>query len=83
MDIQILRAFFGWCTVLNLGLMIYIYLMVTIAGDFVYWTQSKFFPISRETFDTVVYCWIALYKSVWFVFNLVPWIALKIIAKNY
>ncbi len=80
MDIQTLGAFFGWCTVLNIGILIIIGLFVTIGGDFVYWIQSKFFPISRETFDTVVFCWIALYRVVLIAFNFVPWIALKIIA---
>ncbi len=79
MDIPTLQSFFMWCTILNLGLLIVTSLVCTIAGNFVYWIQSLFFSISRETFDLVVYCWIGFYKIVVLVFCFVPWMALVII----
>ena len=78
-DIPILQQFFMWCTILNFGILIITSLFLAVAGDFVYWIQSKFFTISREAFDTVVYSWIALYKIVVIAFSLVPWLALEII----
>jgi len=81
MDIQTLQTFFGWCTVLNLGVLIVGGLLFTVGADFVYWVRGKLFTISRETFDTVAYCSIALYKLVVIAFGLVPWIALEIIGK--
>ncbi len=79
LDITTLQAFFMWCTILNLGVLIITGLFLAIGGDFVYWLQSKFFPIPRQTFDVAIYCWIGLYKLVVIVFNVVPWIALSII----
>ena len=79
MDIQTLQAFFGWCTVLNLGVLIVMGLLFTIGADFVYWVRSKFFTISRETFDTVAYCSTSLYRIVFIGFSLVPWLAPDII----
>jgi hypothetical protein len=49
------------------------------APDLVYLTQSKWFPIPRETFNVVVYSFIGLFKIVFIVFNVVPYIALLII----
>ena len=79
MDIQTLQTFFMWCTILNLGFLMITGLLLAIAGDFVYRMQSKFFPISREAFDVVIFCWIALWRLVLIVFCFVPWIALEII----
>ena len=79
MDIATLQSFFMWCTILNLGILIIVGVFLTIGADFVYWITGKFFPVSRGTFDTVVFCWIALYRLVLIVFSVVPWIALEII----
>lgn len=79
MDIPTLQSFFMWCTILNLGILIISSLLFTIGGDFVYWVKSRFFTISREQFDVAVYHWIAFYKIIVIVFNVVPWIALGII----
>jgi len=49
------------------------------APDLVYRTQSKWFPIPRETFNVVMYSFIGLFKIVFIVFNVVPYIALLII----
>lgn len=79
MDIQTLQSFFMWCTILNLGILMVTGLFLAIGGDFVYWLHVRFFSISRETFDAVIYGWIGLYKIAVIVFNIVPWIALEII----
>ncbi len=78
MDIQILTQFFMWCTILNFGFLMFSFLFLAFAGDFVYKTHSKWFPMSRDTFNVVLYSFVGLYKIAWFVFNLVPWLALKI-----
>ena len=79
LDIQTLQSFFMWCTILNFALLIVTSLICSVAGGFVYWIQSLFFNISRETFDAAMWCWIALYKLLVIVFCAVPWVALMII----
>ncbi len=49
------------------------------APDLVYRTQSKWFPISRETFDVIIYSFLGLFKVVFLVFSAVPYAALLII----
>ncbi len=79
MDIQTLTAFFMWCTIMNGGLVVFWIIICTAAPDLVYRTQSKWFPISRETFDVVMYSFFGLFKIVFLVFNLVPYLALLIV----
>ncbi len=81
MDIAMLTRFFMWCTILNGGLLALSFLVVALGfgSDFVYGMHSKWFPMPRDTFNTVLYLLIGVYKIFVFVFNLVPWVALVII----
>ncbi len=79
MDIDSIRAFFMWCTILNVALLSLSSLMCICAGDWVYRIQSKLFSISKETFNVVIYSFIALYKLLVIVFILIPYIALLIV----
>ena len=79
MDIQTLTAFFMWCTILNVALLLLSSLMCICAADWAYRIHSKLFSISRETFNVVIYSFIALYKLLVIVFILIPYIALLIV----
>jgi len=79
MDIQTLTTFFMWCTILNVALLVLSSLICLCAGDWAYQIHSKLFSISRETFNVVIYSFIALYKLLIFVFILIPYIALLIV----
>ena len=79
MDIQTLTTFFMWCTILNGGLLVLWTAMLILAPNWVYRTQSKWFPISRETFDIVIYSFLGVFKIVFLFFNVVPYIALLIV----
>ncbi len=79
MDIQTLKSFFMWCTILNLGLLMLSFIMLACAGDFVYRIHNKWFPMPRDRFNAVTYSFIGFYKVIVIVFNVVPWAALAII----
>jgi hypothetical protein len=79
MNIQKVTSFFMWCTIIN-GVFLIFSLIIGVAGlDWAYSTQGKLFPISREVFNTAYYSFLGLYKMIWFVFNVVPLLALLII----
>lgn len=80
MDINMLKAFFLWCTIINGIMRLFIHLMRFFAVDWIYSVHNKLFNVSRENFNTMLYTFIMLYKIFWLVFNLVPWLALLIIA---
>jgi len=79
MDIQTVRAFFMWCTIINGALLVLSFLILACAGDFVYRVHTKWFPMARETFNVVIYSIIGLYKIFFLGFNLVPYVALVIV----
>ncbi len=79
MDIQTLTSFFMWCTIINGGLFVYWAVICVFAPDWVYRVQSRWFPISRQTFDAAIYGYLGLFKIVFIVFNLVPYLALSIV----
>ena len=78
MDVQLLRSFFMWCTIIN-GALLALWTIVFMAmPGLVYRTQVAFFPIPRKTFDVVFYSFLAVFKILVLVFNVVPWLALLI-----
>ena len=79
MDVQTLTRFFMWCTIINGGLYLFWAIMWILAPGLVYRTQSRWFPISRETFNLVYYAFLGLFKIVFLVFNVVPYAALLVI----
>jgi len=79
MDIQTLTTFFMWCTILNIGLLLFSSLILVFAGGWVHQMHSKWFPLPRETFNVVIYSFLGLFKIFILVFNVVPYVALLII----
>jgi len=80
MDIDCIKAFFLWCTILNVALLLLSSLFCICAGDWIYRIHYKLFSISRETFNVLIESFIALYKILVIVFNIIPYTALLIIA---
>jgi hypothetical protein len=81
MTIEILTAFFMWCTIINAALLIFSSLMILAVSDWIYSIHSKIFSLSREAFNIIIYSFLGFFKIMVFVFNLVPWIALLIIGQ--
>ncbi len=79
MDIQTLTTFFMWCTIINGALFVLWTTMCIFAPDLVYRTQNRFFPMPRETFNVVIYSFVGLFKIIFLVFIVVPYVALLII----
>lgn len=79
MDIDSVRLFFMWCTILNGGLLVLSFLLCACGGNWVYRMHSRWFPMPRETFNVVLYTVFGLYKIVFWVFNAIPFVALVII----
>lgn len=79
MDIQTLTNFFMWCMIINISIFIFWTVFLIAAPDFTYRLQTKFFPLKRETFDVIIYAFLATFKILFLFFNLVPYVALRII----
>ena len=82
MDIQTITAFFKWCTIINVALFFLSAIMIMVASDFIYSTHGQLFHMPREAFNVALYAFLGLYKIIILVFNLVPFIALLIVANG-
>lgn len=74
-----MEDFFMWCSIINGSILVLMFLMCAFAGDFIYRIHSKLFPIPKETFNTIIYCFLGIYKLFFMFFNLVPFLAFAII----
>ena len=81
MDISTLRKFFGWCTIINIGILIISIPLVAIFGGLIYQILSSFYSIPSEAVNVAIYGWIGIHRALLIVFSLVPWISLMIIEK--
>ncbi len=82
MTIETLRAFFMWCSILNVGFLLVASMIGMFRPDFVYRLHSRFFPIPRESFNVCMYAFIGLWKILVIVFNVIPYVALVIVGKR-
>lgn len=80
MTIDTLQAVLGWSTLINFSLLTWWAFFILIAPDWTYKMHSKFFSISKDTFNTVHYSGMAFFKLLVIVFNLAPYLALRIAA---
>ena len=78
MDVETLTTFLLWCTIINLLLMSFSFLICVFAGNWAYRVHCIWFPMSRETFNVLLYSFISLYKFFFFFFNVVPCVTLLI-----
>ena len=77
-DIESLRHFLGWATVLNYAVLTLWFAAFVLAGDALYRLHARWFGISREVFDALHYAGMAIYKIGVLLFLLVPWVVLTL-----
>ena len=78
MNIETLSTFFGWMTLINLGLYIWTAIMCMGAKSWIQRVHGKMFELSPEQINAFLYGYLGCYKIIFIVFIFVPWIALKI-----
>lgn len=83
MGIQVLKAFLGWCLVINFGVLLVWLLFLTLGRDFVRSRHRRWFDIPKPAFEQMQYAGMALYKMATLMFNAVPYIALHLIVRRH
>ena len=76
MNLEILRTFFGWCTVLNASLLALSAVLLLVAQDWVCKFHGFWFRLPPEIMTRNIYVVFGVWKILLIVFNLVPWLAL-------
>ncbi len=80
MSIELLTQFLGWCAVLNIALLLWWVFFMIFAHDWVYKIHTSWFYLNTERFDAIHYAGIAFYKLSIILFNVAPYLALRIIS---
>ena len=81
MNLELARDILLWCTIINYGVLVVWFAAFTLAHDAIYRLHSRWFRIPVERFDELHYLGMAVYKIGVLLFNLVPYIALLIVAR--
>lgn len=80
MELETLSRFFLWCTIINFAVLLLWFLLFSLAHDWIHRLHGRWFRLSVEQFDAIHYAGIAAYKIGILLFNLVPYVALRIVS---
>ena len=79
MSIDVVRNAFLWCTVINYVVLLTWFLLYVLPHRWLYRLWARWFPLTAEQFDAINFAGIALYKLGILLFNLAPYVALRIV----
>lgn len=79
MTTEIIRDFLGWCSAINIGLLLVWILWLIFAHDWLYKFHGQWLKLSVEKFDAIHYAGIAYFKISILLFNIVPYLAFRIL----
>lgn len=77
-SMQTLTTFFGWCSVISVGVLLLTSGSLMLMRGTISKLHSKLFGMSEEDLARAYFQYLAQFKIVVIVFNLVPYIALRI-----
>jgi len=78
MNIVMVRDALLWCAIINFGLLAVWSLLFPLSHEWLHRLSTKWFRMSIEQFDAINFAGIVFYKTAIFLFNLTPYIALRI-----
>ena len=78
-NLELIRNAFGWCGIMNLIILVIWFLMILMADEFIYRIHSRFFKVTRKRFDAIHYQGMMFFKVFVLMFNIVPYMALRIV----
>jgi hypothetical protein len=80
MTIDTLTTFLGWCSVINIGVLLFSTLMMIVVRDFAIKLHSSLFGVNPEELPIIYLQYLGNYKIAIIILNIVPYIALKVMA---
>lgn len=79
MTAEIVRNVLGWSALINSAVLLVWFLFFVLAHDWMYRFHTRFFTLTAEKFDSTHYASMAFFKLLVVVFNLVPYLAMRIV----
>ncbi len=80
MTMDQLIAFFGWCSVINIVLLMISALLLALLKESVSKIHSKMFSVDQKVVEQAYFHYLGTYKIAIIMLNIVPYFALKIIS---
>lgn len=78
MNLDEMREFFGWCTVVNFGLLLVSTVGILAGGRWIARFHGRLFHLPESDLLKTYYHYLAIYKVLALVFSFAPWLALVI-----
>ena len=79
-SIETLATFFGWCTVINIGIILLGVLLASVAHEPLGKLNAKIFGVTTEEAKVTFFRVFQQYRLAVAILNVVPYIVLKIMA---
>ncbi|MFH1504989.1 MAG: DUF6868 family protein [Candidatus Omnitrophota bacterium] len=77
MTIEIIREFFGWCAIINIGLLMLSSILIIAIRGIASRVHGKMFNLDEKYLAQAYFQYLGQYKIAIIVFNIVPYFALK------
>jgi hypothetical protein len=79
MTLDTLRELLLWCSIMNVAILLIWWIAIMVARDMIHRVHGRWFRLSPQQFDEIHYRVMAQYKMGVILFNVVPYIALRIV----
>ena len=78
MTVELLRSFLGWGAICNIAFLSVMFFIVLVGRELIYNLHGRWFGITKETNNAILYGAMAFYKLAIFAFFVMPYIALRV-----
>jgi len=78
--IESLTTFFGWCSVINIGVLVFTTLVLLVMKGPITAIHSTMFGVDPANMPTTYFQYLGNYKIAIFVLNVVPYFALRMMS---
>lgn len=80
MNIESIHDFLGWCTLINFGMLLLMTVSFVLLRSKISRLHARMFGFNESLLPLEFYRFIAYYKMAVLLFNLVPYLALRVMA---
>lgn len=76
-----LQTFLGWCSVINIAFLMFTSLFLVLMGETVVGLHAKLFHLEKSAIRESYFKYLANYKVVTLIFNVVPYFAIRLMSQ--
>ena len=79
MTMDQLEQLFMWCSIMNIALLTFTFVVILLFKERILSIHSKFFKIPEESISIAIYYFFGFWKLLAFILFVIPWVCLHII----